>query len=307
MNLSNWVYLGIGLVVGVSFQKLLSRPKTQQQLQSEELTVKTTDNPENLEVLQQQIKNIQLAYHMAEQMGQFKSGFLARTTHVLRSPLNGLIGLHQLILSDLCEDPAEEREFVAQAHERALKLLKLIDEILGVARIEYGVNKLDIQPLSLAHVLQEVYDMTYMLAENRNFPLKMSALDPEVYILADPKWLRQVLVSQLDSTIAMIEAGNIQISAATNTEDKFAYIYFDVPLTTIPDSEPIDLLKSPIPLSPEASYKDSISPGMKLFINQTLLETMGGKLELVAVPEKQQSTPNLSRLQISIPRLTPEA
>ena len=89
------------------------------------------------------MKEIELAYHLAREMSQFKAGFLARTTHVLRSPLNGLIGLHQLILSDLCENPEEEREFIGQAHERALKLLNLIDEILHIARAEHGNSKLD--------------------------------------------------------------------------------------------------------------------------------------------------------------------
>ena len=42
----------------------------------------------------------ELAYQMAQEMSDFKGGFLARVTHELRSPLNGLIGLHQLILED---------------------------------------------------------------------------------------------------------------------------------------------------------------------------------------------------------------
>jgi len=72
--------------------------------------------------------------------------------------------VHQLILSDLCDDPAEERKFLAQAHESALKLVKLMDEILNVARTEHATNHLEIQPLQLAQVLQEVYDLTHLLA-----------------------------------------------------------------------------------------------------------------------------------------------
>jgi len=83
--------------------------------------------------------------------------------------------VHQLILSDLC-DRAEERKFLAQAHESALKLVKLMDEILNVARTEHATNHLEIQPLQLAQVLQEVYDLTHLLAANSNFPLQVSLL-----------------------------------------------------------------------------------------------------------------------------------
>ena len=163
MNSSNWVYLGVGLVVGMGFRGLLARSVN---TASSSSSVASGDEHHTPQLLQQ-IKQTQLAYQMAEEMSQFKAGFLARTTHELRSPLNGLIGLHQLILSDLCEDAAEEREFIGQAHERALKLLHLIDEVLSIARTEHGTNKLDIQAQPLAAILGEVNDLTYMLAANR--------------------------------------------------------------------------------------------------------------------------------------------
>ncbi|MEW5858349.1 MAG: sensor histidine kinase, partial [Cyanobacteriota bacterium] len=51
-------------------------------------------NPDVTAILEE-LKQTQMAYHMATEMSQFKAGFLARTSHELRSPLNSLIGLHQ--------------------------------------------------------------------------------------------------------------------------------------------------------------------------------------------------------------------
>jgi signal transduction histidine kinase len=175
-------------------------------------------------------------------MCQFKAGFLARTTHELRSPLNGLIGLHQLILSDLCEDPAEEREFIVQAHERALKLVKLIDQILNVARAEQGTNKLDIQPQQIAQILKEVTDLTYMLAANRNFPLSVTLPEPEIYVLVDSRWLRQVLVNLVDTTISQMEEGSLYISSSIQESSNLGLIWLDVPSHAVTWSEPIDLM-----------------------------------------------------------------
>jgi signal transduction histidine kinase len=258
------------------------------------------------------MQETQLAYQMVKEMSQFKAGFLARTTHELRSPLNGLIGLHQLILSDLCENPDEEREFIAQAHERALKLLKLIDEILNVARLEHGTNRLEIQPQSLAEVLQEVNKLTYMLAANRNFPLQVTLPDPEIYVLADPRWLRQVLLSLVDTAIAQMEEGSISISTSLSPTGNSVYIWLDVPNHALPGSESIDFIKSidfiqsqdKSILADKENY--NLSPGMKLLLNQTLLEVMGGKLEIVS-PHTQVGNEQLTRLQVSIPLLIPEA
>ncbi len=300
MNWSNWVYLGVGLIVGTGLGWLFARSANT----PSDLSPVVPEDQHHTSKLLQQIKQTQLAYQMAQEMGQFKAGFLARTTHELRSPLNGLIGLHQLILSDLCENPAEEREFIAQAHERALKLLHLIDEILSVARIEHGTNKLDIQPHSLATVLQEVNQLTYMLAANRNFPLRVLLPDPEIYVLVDHRWLRQILVSLIDTAIAQMEEGSIHISSSPSPENQTIHICLDVPTHALTGSESIDLLKSEDKSTHPHQDNPGLAVGMQLLLNQTLLEVMGGKLELMTSPEQSEQ---FTRLQVSIPLMIPEA
>ncbi|GAA6622286.1 sensor histidine kinase [Scytonema sp. NUACC26] len=301
MNWSNWVYIGIGIALGFGIRGLLARRG-----KTSSSSALLPQEARNAPALLQQMKQTQMAYYMAREISQFKAGFLARTTHVLRSPLNGLIGLHQLILSDLCENPEEEREFISQAHERALKLLKLIDEILNVARTEYGTNKLNIQPLSLVDILQHLHEMTYMLAENRNYPLLMSLPDPEIYVLADPYWLRYVLVNLVESCIVQMEEGSLRISAGASPTDSRVCIWLDVPTHAIPTQEQIDLIATDDKFSHQEELKSSLSPGMKLLLNQTLIEVMAGKLEVCASPADWKPLDSYTRLQVSIPRVIPE-
>ncbi|MCC5662918.1 HAMP domain-containing histidine kinase [Nostoc sp. CHAB 5784] len=310
MNWSNWIYLGAGIALGMIFRQLFARWLRPEQASP---NVSSSSSPvapldqEDMLPISQQLQQTQLAYLMAREMSQFKAGFLARTTHELRSPLSGLIGLHQLILSDLCEDPAEEREFIAQAYERTLKLLKLMDEILSVARTEHGTNKLDIQPRPLAQVLEDVHKLTYMLAANRNFPLELLPADPEIYVLTDYLWLRQILISLIDTAITQMEEGSICISSSTVPTSNCVHIWLDVPTHAIPWSEAIDLIKSedqPIQID---QGNAALSPGMKLLINQTLVEVMGGKLEILPSTIAKESHQEISRLQISIPLVIPEA
>ncbi|WP_375509989.1 sensor histidine kinase [uncultured Nostoc sp.] len=303
MNWSNWIYLGAGIALGMVFRQLFVRSSN---VSSSSSPVAPLDQ-EDMPLISQQLQQTQLAYQMASEMSHFKGGFLARTTHELRSPLSGLIGLHQLILSDLCEDPAEEREFIAQAYERTLKLLKLMDEILSVARTEHGTNKLDIQPRPLAQVLQEVHNLTYMLAANRNFPLQLLPADPEIYVLADYLWLRQILISLIDTAITQMQEGSIYISSNTVPTSNFVNIWLDVPTHAIPWSEAIDLIKSENQPTEIDQRKAALSPGMRLLINQTLVEVMGGKLEILPSTIAKESHQEISRLQISMPLVIPEA
>lgn len=303
MNWSNWVYLGVGLLLGTGWRWLFVAKSNPNSHKYKVAAKEQQYEPE----LREQVKQTQLAYQMAREMSQFKAGFLARTTHELRSPLNGLIGLHQLILSDLCENPAEEREFIGQAHERTMKMLKLIDEILRVARTEHGTSKLNIQPRSLAELLQEVYDLTYMLAANRNFPFQLLSCDPEIYVLVDLLWLRQVLVSLIETAIAQMEEGTICISSGPSPTNNFVYVWLDIPAYALPNSESIDLLKSEEQPQQMDQSVARLSPGMKLLLNQTILETMGGKLEIVSLPTDKAVDQDLIRLQVSIPLLIPEA
>ncbi|EKF04992.1 sensor histidine kinase [Tolypothrix sp. PCC 7601] len=188
-----------------------------------------------------------------------------------------------------------------------------MDEVLNVARVEHGTNKLDIQPLSLKEVLQEVDKLIYMLAANRNFKLQVSPPDPGIYVLADPRWLRQVLISLVDTSISQMEEGGISISSSLSPSKDSVYIWLDVPTHTLPGSESIDFIKSIDFLdSPDKAIcnkteSSTLSPGMRLLLNQTLLEEMGGKLEIVPFPTNQAEIPEITRLQVSIPLVIPEA
>jgi K+-sensing histidine kinase KdpD len=302
MNWSSWIYLVVGVGLGAALRGLFTHPQASV---SAFAPLKPVSEAEDKPPLPEYIEQNQLAYQMAREMEQFKAGFLARITHELRSPLNGLIGLHQLILSDLCENPEEEREFIGQAHERALQLLKIIDEVLNVARTEYGSNRLDMRSHSVAEVLKEVHGLTHMLAKNRNYPFQVTLPDPQVSVMTDHRWLRQILLSLVETSIACIDAevqeGSIYLSAVSSPTG-VTQICLDIPTYALPKSEAIDLLTVT-----NQSSKTTMTVGMKFLLNQTLVEAIGGKLEILSHPEKEASNQDLIRLQISISPGIPEA
>ncbi|NET56597.1 MAG: HAMP domain-containing histidine kinase [Symploca sp. SIO2E6] len=286
-------------------------PLKQKTVEPKVVSIPQEDHQEKLHSLQEELQETQMAYEMAKHIGHFKAGFLARTSHELRSPLSSLMGMHQLILSDLCDSPEEERDFLAQANVSAQKMVKLLDEVIAVAKTEHGTNSLDTQPVELAKVFDEVDDLTYLQAANRNLQLEIVAPEPKIYTLADPRRFKQVLLALVDTAIAQMEDGSIKVWSTPSPETQEVYIWIDIQAPNPVWSESVDSLSTTPEVEESTVNTTKISPGLNFLMAQTLIETMQGHLQVVPVSEEDsQSNPakdqNLTRLQYSMPLTTAE-
>ncbi|MCT7961269.1 HAMP domain-containing histidine kinase [Laspinema sp. D1] len=279
--------------------------------------------------LSTRLKQTQLNYLLTRQMCQFKAGFLSRISHELRSPLNSLIGVHQLILSDLCDNPAEEREFLVQANNSVHKMIQMLDRIIEVSRIEEGRNPLKQEILHLADVFEEVHYLTELQAANRNITLQISQPDPKIAVRADQRCLTQVLVTFIELAINPVGNGRIGISAKVfpesgstssltqsnpgKTPGDYVSISIDLPLPPHCFSEPLDFLQlqqNRKENTPETEV--DLSPGTILMMNQSILELMGGHLEIVEAPPgseelRLEENSKMTRLQCLLPRALRES
>lgn len=299
------VWLGLGLGMGLSVRWRSLRLSVGD-------SAALPDHP--VERDQAELQSLQVAYQLATEISQFKGGFLARISHELRSPLNGMIGMQQLILEDLCDDPEEERAFIAQANQAALKMIKVLDTVLDVARLEHGRLHMEIQPLQLAELLQTIQDLTYLQAVDRSLQLQVILPDADLYVLADPHRLQRVLLHLVDGAIAQMQEGSIQISVsvspASMSSDSmssgmgYAHIWIDSDLPPAL-SEPIDLLQTPA-----ATATPVPSPGLNLLTSQMLVSLMQGTLTVLAVPTGAETpaavAPQRLRMQCSIPLVEPD-
>ncbi|NJL20683.1 MAG: HAMP domain-containing histidine kinase [Leptolyngbyaceae cyanobacterium SM1_3_5] len=209
----------------------------------------------------------QPAYRMAVEMERFKATFLAKTSHELRSPLNSIISLHQLILSDLSDSPEEEREFVAQAQAAAQKMLSRLDEVITVSKVQAGTAAPELQSVQLSSLFEEVRSLTYLQAQNRSLRLEFDRPDRAIYVVADPRWLRQILLHLVTNSIATLREGTIQVAAQVSPTTRTAQI-------TVADDRP-------------AATEPAPEAGLNLVIDQLLLEQMQGSLEQSIEPAYQ--------------------
>ncbi len=300
-----------GLVVGWQIRRP-SPPKS-------ETTASTDLSNQNVSFIQedtyqedtQSLQSLQLAYHMAAEMSRLKGGFLARTSHELRSPMSGLIGMQQLILADLCDSPAEERDFLTQANAAALRMVKVLDDVIDIAKVEHGTSELAIQPIQLNMLLLNLYTATHLQAQNRNLQLYIPAVNEAIYVMADPRRLQQALIHLVDGAIANSEDGSITVFLGA-VDSASIQLWIDQPLPANVWNQPLEFLPPAIaPL--ELGLKNALKKGAIVqqattpfpslsfirLLTQKLLVSMGGSLEILSWQESVSL--NQTRIQCTIP------
>jgi len=285
MGWSNLVYFLVGLGLGLGIWQ----------------ATRSQSGSGDSKTCSDQLIQTQLAYQMASEMSKFKEGFLARVSHELRSPINGIIGIHQLISEGLCDSKEEERSFLEEAHHRTQKLLQFVDDMVLVARTEHGREKQEIQPVDLANIFKEVYKLTHNQAANRNLDLIVVYPEQQIFLLADRRRLRQVLVHLVDSAIGQMQEGSIRLWSEPEPSAGVVRILLEDRRPASAWSDPVNLLTS----SPRPDNLDLGQPsfGLTLMADKILLELMQSSLEVLAVPDRQS---DVSRIQCSLPLASTE-
>jgi len=137
------------------------------------------------------------AQALAEAASSAKSEFLASMSHELRTPLNAILGFAQLLQRDrknpLSSRQLERVEYVLQGGEH---LLRLIDDVLDLARIESGSILVSLEPVQLAEVLAEVKTTLDPMAARAQMRLRVEPVTAEsACVIADRTRLKQVLMN----------------------------------------------------------------------------------------------------------------
>jgi signal transduction histidine kinase len=243
-------------------------------------------------------------YLLAQREAQFKSHFLARISHELRSPLSGIIGSHQLVLEDLCEDVEEEHDFIQEANKAALKLVHMLDSLLLVSRIEAGRRPPKIQPLMLHQLSRCVREPIELEAANFSVSFKLEIDDPDVAIAADKDLMVSIVIDLLELAIDLGRSREASVRLTCKTQADTVEFLLDSALTFEDFSDPIDFLECHTATEFSAIKQTlpsfALSPSLRLTLNQLLIELMGGGLDLPVLLDPD--SPTLSRLRFWLPR-----
>ncbi|HEY3376460.1 MAG TPA: PAS domain S-box protein, partial [Armatimonadota bacterium] len=137
----------------------------------------------------------------AEKANLAKSDFLSAMSHELRSPLNAILGFAQLMESDAPPPSPSQQESIGQILQAGWHLLKLINEILDLSKIEAGKISLSPEPLSMAEVILECHAMIESQAQQYDISMTFPAFDVPYFVHADRTRVKQVLINLLSNAI----------------------------------------------------------------------------------------------------------
>ena len=220
----------------------------------------------------------------AVQREREKAMFLAVMSHEVRSPMNAVLAAVELLEHTPLDE--QQRHFTDLANTGANTLLRLVDDVLDISKMEAGQLQLNLEPVDLWLLLQQQVDDYRVYAEEKGLTLTLTGQRPVVSALLDDQRVAQVLRNLISNAIKFTEHGRVEVQLL------------------LPDAQPgvtsqalIRVVDTGIGLSDRAqaalfrpyararqSFKRSGGTGLGLVICRRLVRLMHGELTLSSVP-----------------------
>ncbi len=256
------------------------------------------------ELLNKSLVRKQEAYEeaiaQAEEASRLKSEFLANTSHELRTPLNGMIGFLKLIIDGMADDPEEQQEFLEESLKSAEHLHDLINDVLDIAKIEAGKFQLELSPVALADVFDQLQQSQKNSANSKNltFEIQMPQTRDAVMIFTNYRRLYQVLINLVGNAIKFTHEGGITIATEfvkrkvmVQTQECPGHIMVRVADTGIGVSlEKQGRLFQSFSQIDGSTTRRYGGTGLGLAISQNLVHEMGGEVNFYSMGEGLGST-----------------
>jgi signal transduction histidine kinase len=215
-----------------------------------------------------------------EKISRVKSQFLANVTHELRSPVNAIIGLAELLRMAAEKDSMEQiKERLSFMITSATNLRTIITNILDLSKIEAGKMEVSRQQVNASALIADIAETTRILVGSKPVVVETSAPSLPVMISTDPVKLRQVLTNLASNAAKFTESGRIEIALST-IGSSLAISISDTGIGI--KEEDLGRLFTAFSQVEDAKTKTHQGTGLGLAISKNLVELIGGAISLTS-------------------------
>ena len=238
-----------------------------------------------LEQADQEVGEAQVLVQQAVAASAAKSAFMATMSHELRTPLNAVIGYAEMLVEDADSRGLDMRDDLDKIVGASQHLLKLIEDILDLSRVEAEKLDLRCERFAAQDLAREVVGVLAPLARKRGDALELSGPDEPIVVYLDRGRVRQVLINLVSNAIKFTAGGRITVDASAVEDAGRRW------LVLVVEDEGIgiaatDLARifdpfTQVDSSPRRRYEGS---GLGLSLSRRLIQTMGGSLTVRSQP-----------------------
>lgn len=268
--------------------------KQEKEIQLQAMQIETTNrelerqNSKLEETVKIRTEEYRLAKEKAEEADKLKSAFLANMSHEIRTPLNAIVGFSELLSCN--EDINEEiKEYFDIIKQSSNDLLRLINDIIDIAKIESGQIQFSITDYNLSSEMESInrffYDQLALFDKNNKLTLNYQP-DPDykgLTIKADPYRLKQVIINLLSNAIKFTDSGTIDFGYRVN--DQLIEFFVKDTGIGIPQEFHNSLFQRFVKLD-QGDQRLYSGTGLGLAISKSLVEMHGGRIWFESIPEQ---------------------
>ncbi|MDT8444789.1 MAG: ATP-binding protein [Desulfuromonadales bacterium] len=301
-----WSLIGFAMIVFIASSLMLvawiMKLKLEQQVAEQTLVLEAQKQAleqdiERRKLLEQELKQAKL---LAVAATDAKSNFLANMTHELRTPLIGVLGMNELLMTTSLSERQKALTITVQRSGEVL--LSLVSDILDFSKIESEKLTLETVPADLSHIVEETVLLLAGMAAEKNVALVCQVAPDACWeVSADPLRLRQVLLNLISNAVKFTEQGEIVVRLAmTSRDDHAGFFTIEVEDTGIGmNTEDHNRIFAPFVQIDSAATRTFGGTGLGLAIVRQLVDLMGGSLTL----ESRVGEGSLFRVQLALPLL----